>query len=126
MNKKNFYVLAVLVILSCKKDNGDPDDSELPVISVTSPTNGQVFASGQSVIISGFVTDNTKVRTVHLEIINSTTGAFIAHDHFSPEGGTFTINRTFSVQASTGYKIKVEAEDRARNISRAEVNITSN
>lgn len=126
MNKRNLFVLITFVLLSCGKDEEPQADSEPPVISLTSPTNGQVFSGGQSVTISGSVTDNVKLREVHLEIINTTSGAFVAHEHFYPDGASYSINRTFSVQAATGYKIKVEAEDSRKNITRAEVNVSSN
>jgi len=126
MNKRNFFVLAAVVLLSCGKDDETQVDLELPVISLTSPANGQVFSGGQSVAITGSVTDNARLREVHLEIINTTTGAFVAHDHFYPESTSYNINRSFTVQAGIAYMIKVEAEDGKRNISRTEVNISSN
>jgi hypothetical protein len=65
------------------------------------------------------------IKQVHLEIINTATGAFLAHEHFSPNAATYTLAKTFTAQTNASYKIKVEAEDGSRNSARAEVVVVS-
>ena len=118
--------LLMLFLFSCKKDDAAPADSQVPVILLTTPSNAQTFASGQTVTIKANISDNQRIREVHLEIINTTTGAFITHEHYAPENGDFLLNRTFTAQASAAYKIKIEAEDMQQNKAKAEINISAN
>ena len=124
--KKNLLYLLLLFLFSCKKENDEAGDSQMPVILLTAPPNAQTFSAGQTVTVSASVSDNQKIREIHLEIINTTTGAFITHEHYKPGTASFVVNRTFTAQAASAYKIKVEAEDMFENKTKAEVSISSN
>lgn len=122
---KHYLLIALLALLvACKKDNAK-GDSQMPVIMLTAPTNNQSFSAGQQVNISASISDNSMIKQVHLEIINTATGAFLAHEHFSPDASTYTLTKTFTAQTNASYKIKVEAEDGSRNGARAEVVVVS-
>lgn len=56
------FLSSFLVLFACKKDHGEATDTEPPVIKMASPTNNQTFAAGQTVSISGRITDNTKIE----------------------------------------------------------------
>lgn len=101
-------------------------DTQLPVISITSPTNNQVFSAGQTVNINATITDNEKLEEVHLEITNTTTGTFLTHEHYAPDAASYTLSRILTTQAATTYKIKVEAHDANENIAKTEVMIMVN
>ena len=124
MRKNLLYVLLPL-LFSCKKDN-EGSDSQMPVIMLTAPPNAQTFSAGQPVPVTANGSDNQKIREIHLEIINTTNGAFITHEHYTPGTASYQINRTFTAQAASAYKIKVEAEDMFANKTKAEVSISSN
>jgi hypothetical protein len=124
--KRNLLFCGLLIFFSCKKESQQQGDSQSPVILLTAPANSQAFNTGQTVTISGSISDNQRIREVHLEIINTTTGAFLTHEHYSPECATFAINKTFTAQASSAYKIKVESEDENGNKGKSEISITSN
>jgi hypothetical protein len=124
--KSNLLILMVVFLFSCKKENCIDGDSQMPVIKMTTPTNTQSFTAGQPIPISASITDNQKIREIHLEIINTTTGAFITHEHFSPGKAEFLLSKTFTAQATSAYKIKIEAEDMHANKARTEATITSN
>lgn len=100
--------------------------TQLPVISITSPTNNQVFSAGQTVNINATITDNEKLEEVHLEITNTTTGTFLTHEHYAPDAASYTLSRILTTQAATTYKIKVEAHDANENIAKTEVMIMVN
>ena len=123
--KRNLLILTLLVLFSCKKED-EIGDSQLPVIMLTTPTNNQSFTAGQNITITGTITDNLKIREFHLEIINTTTGAFLTHEHYAPDAPTYTLSKTFVAQANSTYKIKVEAEDTNGNKAKAEVTVISN
>jgi hypothetical protein len=124
--KKNLLYLMLLFLFSCKKENDEGSDSQVPVIMLTAPPNAQTFSAGQAVTVTATVSDNQKIREIHLEIINTTTGAFITHEHYTPVNASFVINRIFTAQPASAYKIKVEAEDMFENKTKAEVSISSN
>lgn len=125
MKNKLFY-LPLILLLSCKKDNEAASDSEMPVITITTPVNAQTFSPGQTITVTAAITDNEKIREIHLEIINTTTGAFVMHEHYTPGTASYQVNRTFTAQAASAYKIKVEAEDMAKNGAKTEVTINVN
>src|SRR5215212_415149 len=124
--KKGIVLFSILVLGSCKKDNGKEEDKQLPVITITTPTNNQVFTGGQTVSINATINDNDKLSEVHLEIINTTTGAFITHEHYAPGAASYNLLKSFSVQSSISYKIKIEADDANSNIANAEVLVRAN
>jgi len=124
--KKNLLILMIVFLFSCKKENCIDSDNQMPVIKMTTPTNTQSFTAGQQVPISASITDNHTIREIHLEIINTTTGAFITHEHFSPGKAEFLLSKIFTAQSASAYKIKIEAEDMHANKARTEVIISSN
>ncbi|MDB5208989.1 MAG: hypothetical protein JWR72_4064 [Flavisolibacter sp.] len=128
MQYMNYYfLLAALVFLgSCKKDSGEAKDTELPKILLTSPMGNQVFSGGQTISIEGTITDNKMLREIHLEITNTTTGTFLTHEHFAPNGSNYSLSKTFTLQAATTYKIKVHAEDESDNEAELILNISAN
>ena len=124
--KKNLLYLCLIFLFSCKKENGGDGDSQLPIILLSTPTNAQQFDAGESIRITSTITDNQRIKEAHLEITNTRTGAFLTHEHFAPDGQSFQIDKSFTAQAASSYKIKVEAEDLHGNKAKAEVNITTN
>lgn len=126
MVKLYFFAALLPLFIGCKKDAGTPADTELPRITLTSPVNNQTFTGGQTVSVTGTVTDNNKLREVHLEITNNTTGAFITHEHFAPDAASFALARTFTLTAGNSYKIKVEADDKNDNEAKTELTIVVN
>ena len=124
--KNSLLLLGVVVLASCKKQNDNTRDTELPVINMSSPTQNQVFSAVQTVNIIGVITDNNKLKEVHLEIINAGTGGFVLHEHFGADAVSYNLSRIFFTEAATSYKVKGIAEDRAGNMVKTEINISSN
>lgn len=99
---------------------------EPPVISLSSPTNNQVFTNGQTVNITGSITDNNIIAELHVHIYNNTTGALLIDIHRTPASGSYNLNETFMVQTGMNYKIQILAKDGAANEAIAVVNVTTN
>lgn len=62
-NKIQLFLLGIALISSCKKEhdhdhNHDTNDTSSPVVTVNSPTDSTVYHNGDTVFISGSVTDN--------------------------------------------------------------------
>ncbi len=125
MNRILFFS-SFLILSACKKDHGEATDTEPPVIKMAAPTNNQSFAVGQTVSISGRITDDTKIGEVHLEITNKTSGAFITHEHFVPDSAGYSLARTFTIPSTAVYEIKVEADDTKGNTSQVQIAISAN
>lgn len=125
MKISSFFVV-ILFLLACKEDVDAPKDAEAPVIAITSPTANQVFSGGQTVAITGTITDNIKVKEVHLEIFNNANGVLLTHEHYVPGGTNYSLSRSLTIPAGASYKIKVEAEDESSNKAQAQLNISAN
>jgi hypothetical protein len=124
---RNFILLTTLFLLfGCKKENAGEADTELPVVVINSPSNNQVFSVGEQVTIKATITDNKKLEEIHMELTNTTTGTFITHEHYAPDGVSYMLNKTFTAQLSGTYRIKVEAHDLKGNIAQSFVNISAN
>ena len=121
----SLFLLVVISIGGCSKNNTEPD-RELPVVAITSPANNEVFSAGETVNITGNLSDNRKLTEVHVHISNNTTGALLIDIHRSPVTATYQLNESFQTQAGINYKIQVIAKDNSANENRAAVEITSN
>ncbi|HVG41222.1 MAG TPA: Ig-like domain-containing protein [Chitinophagaceae bacterium] len=121
MKKLFIPLLAILVVSSCSKENVD---DQRPVITITSPQNGQVFTTGQTVTVVANVSENDEIHGVHLHVINLKNGdhTIMFEDH--PDAKTYTLNKTFVVQAGVDYDITVEADDHSGNSAIAKVQVT--
>jgi len=65
---KNYFVLVLtFVFVACSRDDSEKDN-ELPVITISSPDNNQVFDAGATVTISAIVADNKKVGELPVHI----------------------------------------------------------
>ena len=120
----SFFSLIIL-LTACSK-NSDVKDNELPVVAITSPNNNQVFSAGETVSITGTLSDNQKLTEVHVHISNNSTGALLIDIHRSPGMATYNLNESFQTQAGINYKIQVIAKDNSANENRSTIQITSN
>jgi Bacterial Ig domain len=125
--KTLILLLSVLVTgLSCSKNSGEEKDTLLPVIVLSNPTAGQTFTSGQSIQISGNITDNKFIAEIHIHVTNTNTGTLLMDVHLYPNGSTATFNQAITAIAGVNYKIQVIAKDRAVNEGRSSVEVSCN
>ena len=113
------------MLAACSK-NGNVKDNELPVVSIITPGNNQVFSAGETVNITGTLSDNQKLTEVHVHISNNSTGTLLIDIHRSPGSATYSLSESFQTQAGINYKIQVIAKDNSANENRSAVEITSN
>lgn len=118
-------LLLVVLSLACSK-NEKLKDNELPVVTITSPNNNQVFSAGETVHITGILSDNQQLAEVHVHISNNSTGTLLIDIHRNPAAATYSLNESFLAQAGINYKIQVIAKDNSANENRSTVEITSN
>lgn len=119
------FLLIILLLLGCSKDSATKKDTVLPVIAITSPTNGQNFITGQTIQITGTITDDNFIAEVHIHVTNTNTGALLMDVHLYPNSNSTTFNQPITATAGINYKIQVIAKDRAVNESRSSVEVTA-
>ncbi len=115
--------LGCVLLVSCSK-KGD-DDNEAPVITLTTPSNNQVFSAGE-IRIKGTITDNAYIGQIHVEIYNNDTGVEIAHVHIHPASPSYALDHPVTLQSGIDYKIKIVADDPAANTTSKQVEISCN
>ena len=118
------FLIIWILLLSCSKKR--EDDKEVPVVTITSPVNNQVFPVGETIQIQGNISDNQYIKEVHIEINNLATDAEYLHVHIIPGSKTYAINQPLTLQSGISYKIKVSAEDPSANTFSQQINISCN
>ncbi|MCX6317976.1 MAG: Ig-like domain-containing protein [Bacteroidetes bacterium] len=119
--------LCVLIILSaCSKDPETASDTQAPSITLNNPANGQVFTPGQTIPISGTITDNNYIAEVHIHVTNTNTGSLLMDVHLYPAGNTMNFNQSLTAAAGINYRVQVIAKDKAVNESRQTADISCN
>lgn len=120
------WIVIVLVLAACSKDPQTAGDTQLPVITISTPTAGQVFTTGQSITISGSITDDNYIAEVHIHVSNTNTGALLMDVHLYPADKSMTFNQTITATTGTNYKIQVLAKDKAVNQATSAVEVSCN
>ena len=123
---KRSFVYLLLILAACSKDPGTEKDYDAPVLTLTTPTNNQVYTSGQNIMISGQVTDNKFIKEIHVVITNLGSGTEYLHVHIHPNGSSFGYNQSYTAQAGIFYKIEVIADDASANSSGKSVQVFCN
>ena len=101
-------------------------DTAAPVITISSPTNNQVFTSGPTIQVSASAIDSVKVTELHVHVLNKSNGAILRDIHSYPNSKTGTVEDSFTAQAGLTYTIKIIALDPSQNLSTAQVDVSVN
>lgn len=118
--------MLIALSVGCSKKSGSEKDTVLPVITISTPLNGQAFTPGQSIPISGTITDNMYIAEVHIHVSNINTGALLMDVHLYPASAGTAFNQSITAVAGINYKIQVIAKDKAVNEARSSVEVTCN
>ena len=101
-------------------------DDSYPVVEITTPANNQAFRSGNSVNITGTVSDNSLYQGT-ISIRDDATGTIVKEQyyeiHYIPVYN-FNVSYTFSVTAPTDYTVIVKFEDHGQNKTIKAVQVT--
>ncbi len=119
-------IALLLLITGCSKNSADEKDNVLPVITITSPVNGQTFTNGEIINITGTITDDKYIAETHIHVTNNSTGNLLMDVHLYPASASASFNQSFTATAGINYKIQVIAKDRAVNEARASVEVSCN
>ena len=119
------YFICCIALNACSKGTAEKD-TEFPVITLNTPLDNQVFTDGQSIPMSGSITDNKSIAEIHIHVTNSNTGTLLMDVHLYPNGATAVFNQSITATTGVNYKIEIIAIDRAVNKTTSVVNVSCN
>jgi Bacterial Ig domain len=126
MKTLSLYFFLCVLLSGCSKNSQSNKDTELPVITLDTPLNNQNFADGQTVTISGAITDNQYIAEVHIVVSDLATGDLRVHAHLYPASTAASFSQDFTVNTGVDYKVEIIVLDRSRNQAVSSVQITCN
>ena len=115
--KRSFYHTCCLYWLLAPKTLTPKKTMMHRYITLNTPTNNQVYTSGQNIMITGQVTDNKFINQIHVVITNLGSGLEYLHVHIHPNSSSFNFSQSYTAQAGISYKIEVIADDASTNSS---------
>ena len=118
-------IYTAILLSACGKPAAEKDKI-FPVVSISSPANGQSFTPGQPFPLLPRSLDETYIAEVHVHVSNTNTGELLMDVHEYPAGKTGNISQSITAVSGVNYKIQVIAKDRAVNESRAYVEVACN
>ncbi|MBI1191991.1 MAG: DUF4625 domain-containing protein [Bacteroidetes bacterium] len=127
--KQNIFGIALLAVLpllpACQKENGPQEDTEAPVISLSSPSTGAVYASGDPIPVVFRITENDELHTWDIELRRASDQSLLTstgeHDHATVLD--INANISASVGEPTNCLVRIIAEDHNGNTAEREVAI---
>lgn len=96
----------VFIVSSCSKK-----ENQAPVVSITEPSDNQMFSIPDSVIITGTVTDDESLHEMSLVIVKATGDTIAKVFPYVHELKTYNFNYEFRPSDAGTYSIQVTAED---------------
>lgn len=136
MRRRIVIALTVVIVLftACSKgssgDHVDNDDDVIaPVIVITTPTNGQIFSNGNTINVTGKVTDAGGLYRGSIRITNDADGAVVREQLYEIHGFlSFNLNVSHltAITAATDYTVTIRFEDHGSNETSASVKVKVN
>mgnify|MGYP001264624150 CR=1 FL=1 len=126
MKRVLFVLLAGTCLTACSKNSVTQRDNILPVISLSSPADGQVFSPGQPIPVTGGITDNDRIAEVHIHVYNTANNALLMDVHLHPASSSATFSESLTAMTGINYKIQVIAIDKAVNQAYKTVEVSCN
>jgi Bacterial Ig domain len=107
----------------------DNNDLVAPVISITTPGEGQVFNTGNTITVSGKVTDAGGLYRGSIRITNDANGSLVKEQLYEIHGMqlyNFNITHLTAVTTLSDYTVTVRFEDHGLNVTTASVKVKVN
>lgn len=101
-----FILLSFSLLFACKKEpdpvvQDDPSDTTYPVVSITSPSENEMFHNGDTVHMIGYVSDNELHNGV-IKIMDDTTAfEYYGYYHYVHETSSSVIDFDYVVTGVT-------------------------
>ena|ERR1700730_15800413 len=124
---KSSFFIGLILLAGCSKNVSGVTDTQLPVITIITPTDGQTFTAGSPMNITGNISDNGTIAEVHVHVTNVTTGTKYLDVHLYPGASTTSFsNHELNAVSGINYKVEVIAIDRGANEARSSVLVSCN
>ena len=125
-------LLAIVLFQNCKGDEGDGQtgtDTTAPVLTLSSPTNGQPFVNGDTIHIMGKVTDETALHEYVWSIKDA--GGTSVHEatvsvHDQIEHDIHEMHVVSGVTTASTWTVTVHVEDHGENSDEESVTVNVN
>ncbi|HEX2630928.1 MAG TPA: hypothetical protein VHM26_18055 [Chitinophagaceae bacterium] len=133
-------IVSAVIFIACNKggygppeDNGphviNPSDTTAPTIDIYTPTDAQVFASGNAINITGKVVDSGGLYRGSIRVIDDANGNVLKDQPYeihSVVSYNYAISYTPSVSSVSNYTVKVSFEDHGLNVTTKTVKVKIN
>ena len=107
----------------------NPGDTTAPVLDIYTPTQNQVFTSGNVINVTGRIADDAGLYRGNIKITNDANGALLKEQQYEIHGilfYNFNISYTSSVTAVSDYTVTVTFEDHGLNSTTKSVRVKVN
>jgi len=131
-------VLTSVMIISCSKvgagqqenlDAIDQNDDVFPVVTVSKPTANQLYASGDSIIVEGKVTDNKIVYKGKVQIKNDANNLVMADSYYEShflQAINYRLAYKAVEAAPKDFSVLIEFQDHGANTSTTTIKVKVN
>lgn len=133
-----YIILFSLLLPACSKSGSggsgntdthvfNPNDVTAPVIEINSPVAGELFLSGNSIVVTGKITDTQGLYRGHIKITNDANGAVLKDQAYDIHGLlVYNYNLSYLVSATTAgtYTVSVAFEDHGLNMTTRTVKVS--
>ncbi len=106
-----------------------PDDTTAPGVTIYTPSDNQSFVSGNTISVTGKVTDDFGLYRGTIKVVNDATGFALINQPYDIHGITsynFSIGASTTVTSATNYTVTVSFEDHGYNTTTKSVKIKMN
>jgi hypothetical protein len=132
-----FSLLALLLPACTKSGSGgsgntdphvfNPNDVTAPVVEISSPVASELFLSGNSIVVTGKITDTQGLYRGHIKITNDANGAVLKDQAYDIHGLLlYNYNLSYVVTTTTSgtYTVSVAFEDHGLNMTTRTVKVS--
>ncbi|MBL0336692.1 MAG: hypothetical protein IPP73_15630 [Chitinophagaceae bacterium] len=133
-----YFCLLALLLPACSKSgsggNGNNDPHEInyndvtaPVVEINSPVAGELFLSGNSIVVTGKITDTQGLYRGHIKVTSDANGAVLKDQAYDIHGLLlYNYNLSYLVNTATAgtYTVSVAFEDHGLNMTTKTVKVS--
>jgi hypothetical protein len=128
MSRIFFFALLPVILLSCRHQVEVPPKG-IAVITIVTPSDNQHFVQGDTIHITGRVTNTVAMTEVAVHMTDLSNNNEFFHNHFSAGyQKTFSFSSVYPVDnpIKTSFRVEVEEQDQNGGTSSKDITISIN